>query len=127
VLPLQHEYGFKEEQQRNDFPTLKVSCRAAPRYDGSPRNLLRDHENKEEISTMRKLLLPRATEDTHMADLPPYPGTPRWVKVFGIIALVVVLLFVILMFTRGPGGHGPGRHTGRTGGPTPLMGGHTQP
>jgi hypothetical protein len=54
---------------------------------------------------------PRATEeDTHMADLPPYPGTPRWVNVFGTIALVVVLLFVILMFTRGPGGHGPGRH-----------------
>jgi uncharacterized membrane protein len=47
-----------------------------------------------------------------MADSPPYPGTPRWVKVFGIIAFVVVLLFVILMFTRGPGGHGPGRHTG---------------
>lgn len=50
-----------------------------------------------------------------MADLPPYPGTPRWVKVFGIIALVVVLLFVFLVFTRGPGGHGPGRHKGSGG------------
>jgi hypothetical protein len=41
-------------------------------------------------------------------------STPRWVKVFGIIALVVALLFVILMFTRGPGGrgHGPARHFG---------------
>lgn len=38
------------------------------------------------------------------------PGTPRWAKVFGIIAIVVVLLFVILMLTRGPRGHGPGRH-----------------
>ena len=38
-------------------------------------------------------------------------GTPRWVKVFGVIALAVVLLFVILLLTRGPGGgHGPGRH-----------------
>ena len=46
-----------------------------------------------------------------MADPPPYPGTPRWVKVFGIIGLVAVLLFVILLFTRGPGGHGPARHT----------------
>jgi len=63
-----------------------------------------------------------------MADPPPYPdtgdygGTPRWVKVFGIIALVVVLLFVILMFTRGPGGHGPGRHrqSGDTGAQAPL-------
>jgi hypothetical protein len=68
-----------------------------------------------------------------VADPPPYPdsssdtgddtsSTPRWVKVFGIIALVVVLLFVILMFTRGPGGHhGPGRHTtsGDTGSQTP--------
>lgn len=41
-------------------------------------------------------------------------STPRWVKVFGVIALVVVLLFVILMFTRGPGGRGhtPSRHFG---------------
>lgn len=44
-----------------------------------------------------------------MADLPPYPGTPRWVKVFGIIAAAVILLFVILLHTRGP--HGPGRHS----------------
>jgi hypothetical protein len=49
---------------------------------------------------------------------PSYPdsetGTPRWVKVFGIIFLVAVLLFVILMFTRGPGGsgHTPSRHFG---------------
>ncbi|MBA2759561.1 MAG: hypothetical protein H0U38_07705 [Chloroflexia bacterium] len=40
------------------------------------------------------------------------PGTPRWVKVFGIIALVVVLLIAALMLTGGSGGggHGPGRH-----------------
>ncbi len=66
-----------------------------------------------------------------MADLPPYsdssadtgddvgvgpdPGlataTPLWVKVFGIIALLVVLLFIILTLAGG-GNHGPGRHTG---------------
>jgi hypothetical protein len=46
------------------------------------------------------------------------PGTPRWVKVFGIIALVAVLLVVIMLLT---GGHGPGRHT--SGG----LGGHTPP
>ena len=50
-----------------------------------------------------------------MADPPRYPntdndtgagpdresatGTPRWVKVFGIIVFIVVLLFVILIFT----------------------------
>jgi hypothetical protein len=38
-------------------------------------------------------------------------GTPRWVKVFGIIALIVVLLLVILFLTRGPH-RGPSRHFG---------------
>jgi hypothetical protein len=42
-----------------------------------------------------------------MANRPPYPGTPRWVKVFGIIAIVVVLLVVFMLRA----GHGPGRHT----------------
>jgi len=63
-----------------------------------------------------------------MADVPPYPdsngdtaddtgvgpgggstaSTPRWVYVFGIIAGVLVLLFVILHLTGcGLGGHTP--------------------
>lgn len=62
------------------------------------------------------------TEETHMADLSPYsntsddtgvgpdrgspPSTPRWVKVFGIITLVLVLLVAIMLIS----GHGPGRH-----------------
>ena len=43
-------------------------------------------------------------------------GTPRWVKVFGIIALVLVLLFVISLLAGVR--HGPGLHTpsGDTGG-----------
>ena len=50
-----------------------------------------------------------------MADPPSYldsngdTGTPRWVKIFGIVALVLVLLVVIMMFIGG-GDHGPGRH-----------------
>jgi hypothetical protein len=60
-----------------------------------------------------------------MADLPPSPdansnpdvgpgrelppGIPRWVKVFGIVALVLVLLVIIMLFVSG-GSHGPGRH-----------------
>ena len=50
-----------------------------------------------------------------MANPPPYidtdtpPGTPRWVKVFGIIALVIVLLLVVMMVVSG-GNHGPSRH-----------------
>jgi hypothetical protein len=47
------------------------------------------------------------------------------VKVFGIIFGVVVLLFVILLFTRGPGGHGPARHGGAAGDTPPAR--HTPP
>lgn len=35
--------------------------------------------------------------------------TPRWVNVFGIIALVLILLFAAWLLVSG--GHGPGRHT----------------
>ena len=45
----------------------------------------------------------------------PITGPPRWVRVVGIIALVVVVLFVILLLTGGPGRHGPGRHAGAAG------------
>jgi hypothetical protein len=41
---------------------------------------------------------------------------PRWAKVLGAIAAVLVLLFVIVMVTGGPGAHGPSRHTGGDGG-----------
>ena len=38
------------------------------------------------------------------------PSTPRWVKLFGILVLVLVLLFVGLHLTgNSPGG--PGSHT----------------
>ena len=67
----------------------------------------------------------------HMADLPPYPGTPRWVKVFGIIVIVAVLLVVARMFIGGSE-HGPGRHTpfGDAGGqvpPSSVMEDHPPP
>lgn len=47
-------------------------------------------------------------------------GTPRWVKVFGIITLVLVLLFVISLLAGVR--HGPGLHT-----PSGDAGGHTVP
>jgi hypothetical protein len=72
-----------------------------------------------------------------MADLPPSPdsngntdvgpshgstpGIPRWVKVFGIVALVLVLLVIIMLFVSG-GSHGPGRHI-----PSGDAGNHTSP
>ena len=39
----------------------------------------------------------------------PGTGTPRWVKIFGIITIVLVLLFFLLLL-GGPE-HGPARHT----------------
>lgn len=64
-----------------------------------------------------------------MADPPPYPGPPRWVKVLGTILIVLALLLVVLMFTRGPGGrgHGPGLHFSSAGaGDRYLPGGGSQ-
>jgi hypothetical protein len=52
-----------------------------------------------------------------MANRPPYPGVPRWVKAFGTVAIVLVLLVAIMLLS----GHGPGRHTssGDAGGQVP--------
>jgi hypothetical protein len=44
-------------------------------------------------------------------------GTPRWVKVSGLVAVVVLVLFVIVLVVGG-GEHGPGRH---------QLGDHTGP
>jgi hypothetical protein len=38
-------------------------------------------------------------------------GTPRWVKIFGLVALVLILLIGALLLFGG-GSHGPGRHLG---------------
>ena len=57
-----------------------------------------------------------------VAHPPPDTGTPRWVKVLGIIVLVVVLLVVVGMLIGGE--HGPSRHTqsGNADGQTPPSG-----
>ena len=56
----------------------------------------------------------RASEDDRPdgAGGKPTVGAPRWVKAFGIIALVVAVLIVVMLAT----GHGPGRHMGSHGG-----------
>lgn len=66
-----------------------------------------------------------------MADPPSYPGAPRWVKVFGIIAGIVVLLIVAVIFIGG-GEHGPGQHTpsgdaGSQAPPSSVMEAHVPP
>jgi hypothetical protein len=47
-------------------------------------------------------------EDAAEAGRGARPGTPLWVKVFGAIALAVILVFVVLLVLGG--GHSPGRH-----------------
>lgn len=54
------------------------------------------------------------TGGPEMADPPSHaqekpPPRPRWVKVAGLVALVVIVLIAILLLV-GPGGHSPGRH-----------------
>jgi hypothetical protein len=66
----------------------------------------------------------------------PAPGMPRWVKVLGIVALVLVLLTIVLILVGG-GSHGPGRHVGGDASPAGVaedrspsgrdVGGHTPP
>ena len=41
-----------------------------------------------------------------MADPPPYPGAPRWLRMLGVAAGIAALLLVVLI--HGDGGH---RHT----------------
>ena len=47
-----------------------------------------------------------ATTDIHKNDLPPY-STPRWVKVFGIVVLILFVLIGIMVLS---GGHQPRNH-----------------
>lgn len=48
------------------------------------------------------------------SDPPAPPGMPRWVKVFGLVLIGVLMLAGGLMLFGG-GDHGPGRHTGQGG------------
>jgi hypothetical protein len=51
---------------------------------------------------------PSSPEREGSADRGPTAGPPRWVKVAGVIALVLVVLVLILLLAGG--NHGPGRH-----------------
>jgi hypothetical protein len=84
--------------------------------------------------------LPSSNSDNNVSpteDRPP--GMPRWVKVSGIIVIILVVAFVVLQLSgHSPGNHGPGRHmpsgvqspsgdqapSGGNGGHTPPKGGH---
>jgi hypothetical protein len=53
-------------------------------------------------------------DDAERLERGPPTGTPRWVKVFGVVAIVVLVLFVVLLVFGGD--HGPSRHSGDPGG-----------
>ena len=55
-----------------------------------------------------------------MTDSGPNPetGTPRWVLVTVIVAVIAVLLLVVVALSGRGGSHGPGRHTGTPAGVT---------
>ncbi|QIN80979.1 hypothetical protein GBA65_21210 (plasmid) [Rubrobacter marinus] len=59
-------------------------------------------------------------EEMHVAEPPPYPGMPRWVKACGIVVIALILLMVFARAFIG-GAHGPGRHasSGEAGGQLP--------
>ena len=51
--------------------------------------------------------------------------TPRWVKVFALIAVVLAVLAAVVLLTGRSGSHGPGRHVGDSG--SVRTGSHTGP
>jgi hypothetical protein len=51
---------------------------------------------------------PSSPERENRADRGPTAGPPRWVKVFGIITLALIVLVLIVLLAGG--NHGPGRH-----------------
>jgi hypothetical protein len=67
-------------------------------------------------------------ESGEALDRPATVGTPRWVKVFGAIVLVVLVLFVVVSIVGG-GEHGPRRHApgGGSDNTSDTPGGHTGP
>ena len=71
----------------------------------------------------------RDESDDELADVRDpqgHGGMPRWVKVMGIVALLVVVAVVVLMAVAG-GDHGPGRHLPGGDKSTPTSAGHTPP
>ena len=65
-----------------------------------------------------------ADPDDEALDRAAGTGTPRWVKLFGIVTVLVVVAFVVLQLAGVGGRHGPGRHApvGETGERTPASG-----
>ena len=66
------------------------------------------------VGSNEYLALARQGEVQPMKDNSSYPGLPRWLKISGTIAIVLLLAFVVLHLTGIMGGMhgmgGPGHH-----------------
>ena len=62
------------------------------------------------MTDLRQSPDPNRIDASATPDASAPPGVPRWVKVMGIIVLVLVLVFIILQVTGIGGQHSPGRH-----------------
>lgn len=58
--------------------------------------------------------------DNQSTDHPSSPGMPRWVKVSGMVVLLLVLLLVVVFMFDIGGTHGAGRHQAAASA-TPVM------
>ena len=65
---------------------------------------------------------------TRESDPDEQTGVPRWVRVFVIVGVIVIIGFIVLMVAGG-GNHGPGRHlrSGDDTAPTSSFTGHPAP
>lgn len=58
---------------------------------------------------------PARDQEGHNLPVRERPGVPRWVKIFALLALAVVLVLVVVMLLGGE--HGSGRHSSASGNP----------
>lgn len=77
-------------------------------------------------SPSRHVTADSGAEPLHSSGSPnaTYPGTPRWVKVSGIVVLALILLFVVVEVASG-GQHNPMRHMHMSSGAANGPGAHT--
>jgi hypothetical protein len=64
---------------------------------------------------MKGLTKSATEEEMPMTEQPSYPGIPRWVKVSGIVVIVLILLVAVVFAfdiggKHGPEQFGPGQH-----------------
>jgi hypothetical protein len=65
---------------------------------------------KRDDTAINRNSIGRFPKESPMPDMTRYPGAPRWVKMFGIVAVAVALLLGFVGLTGVGGPHGPAHH-----------------